>query len=86
MSHDMSHDRDNLVTAQTLLGKCRGSLQGLRHECLGLVNWYQTIPSKYLTTCHYSLDLYTSIVLFDYYLLELYKLISFELVLPSHNS
>jgi len=38
--------RSNLVTAQTMLGQCKGSLQGLRHECQALVNWYQSIPGR----------------------------------------
>ena len=36
--------RSNLITAQSRLGQCRGSLQGLKHECQGLVNWYQSMP------------------------------------------
>ena len=61
-STDSTNDRANLVTAQTQLGKCRGSLQGLRHECLGLVNWYQTIPSMYPrhhTLTHLTLPFYS---------------------------
>ena len=39
--------RSNLITAQSRLGQCRGSLQGLKHECQGLVNWYQSMPGAY---------------------------------------
>ena len=38
--------RTNLIGAQSRLGQCRGSLQGLRHECEGLVNWYQSVPGQ----------------------------------------
>ena len=30
-----------------MLGHCTGNLQGLRHECQGLVNWYQTMPRSH---------------------------------------
>ena len=50
--------RKNLISAQTRLGECRGSLQGLRHECQGLVNWYQTIPGRSEVVSHVSNSTY----------------------------
>ena len=44
--------RLNLVGAQSRLGQCRGSLQGVRHECQGLVNWYQSVPGQNYILCY----------------------------------
>ena len=38
--------RAGLVVTSSSLGQCRGSLQGLRHECRGLVEWYQGLPGQ----------------------------------------
>ncbi|XP_023344603.1 desmoplakin isoform X5 [Eurytemora carolleeae] len=48
--------RDNLVTVHAAMGHCTGNLQALRHECQGLVSWYQTLPNmeilkRKLSTC-----------------------------------
>ena len=40
--------RQNLVTTHSSLGHCTGNLQALRHECQGLVNWYQSLPSGWV--------------------------------------
>ena len=43
-----SISRQNLVTTHSSLGHCTGNLQALRHECQGLVNWYQSLPSGWV--------------------------------------
>ena len=41
--------RKNLISVHSTLGHCTGNLQGLRHECQGLVNWYQSMPNMEIT-------------------------------------
>ena len=53
-------DRANLVTTHSSLGHCTGNLQALRHECQGLVNWYQSLPSGWVVRMKHINVLYFS--------------------------